>query len=250
MEKMKGKNKASIPIIILMIYIVYYYLVLKFIIEKDKLISLNDINISNIGTKFIGDSLLMLLFPVIIILIYRERLIEFKLQFKHSYLQYALISIMIILFFIHSDFSVKGFYKLFFYLVVVGFGEEFIFRGYVYNELLKTNKLLAIIVSGFLHGIMHGILPGLLVRNIIGQMLSWIGGGIAIGYYFIYLLEKSKSIFIPVFVHAILNYSVGYIGFFTAVCTAIYLFVTDKKNQSAHHSLVRRMKDTSDRYRG
>lgn len=60
-------------------------------------------------------------------------------------------------------------------------------------------------------------------------MLSEMGGGIASGYYFIYLLDKSKSLFIPIFVHAILNYTVGYIGILTAIGAGVYLFILDRK---------------------
>lgn len=116
---------------------------------------------------------------------------------------------------------------------MVGFGEEFMFRGYVYNKLLRHNKLLAIIVSGFFWGILHAILPGLLAGNDLWRigigMLSEIGGGIAVGYYYIYLLEKSKSLLIPVFVHSILDYSVGSIGIITAIGTGAYLFILDRK---------------------
>ncbi|CAK7027081.1 CPBP family intramembrane glutamic endopeptidase [Tissierella sp.] len=123
------------------------------------LISINNITINNVGTKFIGDFFVMLLVPLILAVIYRKRLIEFKLHFVHTYLQYALIAIMMTFFLLHGDFTIRGYYKLFFYLVVVGFGEKFIFRGYVYNELLRHNKFLAVIVSGFFWGILHAILP-------------------------------------------------------------------------------------------
>ena len=233
MNRQRINDHVAMPIIISLLYTVYFYLVTKLIIECNMLISINNITINNIGTKFIDDFFVMILVPLILIMIYRKRLIEFKLQFIHTYLQYALIVIMIILFLLHGDFTIKGYYKFFFYLVVISFGEEFIFRGYVYNELLKHNKLLAIIVSGLIWGILHAILPGLLAGEGLGQigirMLGHIGGGIAAGYYFIYLLEKSKSLFIPVFVHAILDYTVGGIGIFTAIGTGVYLFILDRK---------------------
>ena len=129
--------------------------------------------------------------------------------------------------------TIRGYYKFFFYLVVVSFSEELVFRGYVYNELLRHNKLLAVIVSGFFWGIFHAILPGLLAGDGLGQigirMLSEIGGGIITGYYFIYLLEKSKSLFIPINIHAILDYQVGGIGVIVAIATGVYFFMLDRK---------------------
>jgi membrane protease YdiL (CAAX protease family) len=81
-------------------------------------------------------------------------------------------------------------------------------------------------------GIMHSILPGVLTGDDLGRivlrMVSEIGSGIIAGYYFIYLLEKSNSLFTPIFVHAILDYSIGGIGIITAIGAGIYLFIIDR----------------------
>ena len=146
------------------------------------LISINSINKNNVGTKLITDFFVVLFVPLILIMVYRRRLKEFKLQFKHIFLQYILIGIMIFLFVLHKDFTVGGYYKFFFYLVVVGFSEEFIFRGYVYNQLFKYNKWLAIIVSGLFWGILHAILDYQIFR--IGTLIA-----IITGVYF-YLKDK------------------------------------------------------------
>ena len=233
MERSRLNNHIAMPIIVSLLYTIYFYAATKFVIEHNMFISINNVMINNVGIKFIDDFFVVLLFPLILMVINRKRLIEFKLQFIHTYLQYILIAIMIILFLLRWDLTIREYYKFFFYLVVVGFGEEFIFRGYVYNELLRHNKLLAIILSGLFWGILHAILPGLLAGNDLWRigigMLSEIGGGIAAGYYYIYLLEKSKSLFIPVFVHSILDYSVGNIGIIIAIGTGVYLFMLDRK---------------------
>lgn len=232
-DRTRFSDHIAMPMIVSLLYTIYFYVATKFVIEHNMLISINNVTINNVGIKFIDDFFVMLLFPLILTVIYRKRLIEFKLQFMHTYLQYVLIAIMIGIFLLRGDSTIGGYYKFFFYLVVVGFGEEFIFRGYVYNKLLRHNKLLAIIVSGFFWGILHAILPGLLAGNDLWRigigMLSEIGGGIAVGYYYIYLLEKSKSLLIPVFVHSILDYSVGSIGIITAIGTGAYLFILDRK---------------------
>lgn len=206
-------------------------------VDKSMLISINDVDFNNIGKKLIQDFIIMLFIPFTLVVIYRKRLMEFKLQFKHTYLQYILIAIMLALFLLHRDFTIKGYYEFFLYLFVVSFGEELIFRGYVYNELLKHNKLFAIIISGLFWGITHAILPGILAENGLGEigltMLSEIIGGIVLGYYFIYILEKSKSLFIPIFIHAILNYSVGGIGLITAIGTWLYLYKLEKNKSPA-----------------
>lgn len=222
------------PIIFSVFYTIYFYLTVKFVVEKDMLFNINDITINNIGRKFIGDFLIMLLIPSILMVIYRKRLREFKFNFTHKYLQYSLIAILGVLFIWHGDFTIGGVYKLFFYLIVVGFGEEFIFRGYVYNQLSNHNRLLAIIISGFFFGILHAILPGIVagkgLAGIAASMLNEIGSGIIMGYYFIYILEKSKSLYIPILVHTILNYSIGVIAIIPIIGTWVYLYKADKKS--------------------
>lgn len=220
------------PIIFSLVYTIYFYVATKLIVENNMHISIHNITVGNIYRKLMEDFVVMLLIPCILMIIYRGRLIELKLHFTHTYLQYALIVIMALLFILHNDFTIQGFYKPFFYLVIVAFGEELVFRGYVYNKLSKYNRLLAIIVSGFFFGILHAILPGIVagdsLERIIFSMINEIGGGIIMGYYFIYLLEKSKSLYIPIFVHAILNYSRGGIGIITMIGAGVYLYIADK----------------------
>ncbi|KAB3529389.1 CPBP family intramembrane glutamic endopeptidase [Alkaliphilus serpentinus] len=234
MNRKKISKYMTIPILTSVLYVIYFYVILVLAIEQNITFDVDSITLSNVVSKLIADFFIMLFFPLILIVIYWKRLIDFKLKFNHSFLQYSLIIIMLLLFFLHGDFSIKGYYKLFFYLVVVAFGEEFFFRGYVYNELSKYNRILAIVISGLFFGILHAVLPGVLKGYTIFQigisMLSEIGGGILIGYYFIYLLEKSKSLFIPVFVHAILNYTVGIIGILTAIGTGVYLLINSRKD--------------------
>ena len=221
------------PIIFSILYTIYFYLMTKFLTEQNKWISINSITTGNVATRFIGDFLVMLLIPLILIIIFRKRLSDFKLTLLNTYLQYILIAVYMVLFILHGDFTVNGFYKFFFYLVIIAFGEEFIYRGYVYNTVKRYNRVMAIFISGFFFGIMHAMLPGILAGFSITQigisMLGEIGFGIIGGYYFIYLLERSKSLFIPIFVHAILNYSIGGIGILTALGTGIYLFINSRK---------------------
>jgi membrane protease YdiL (CAAX protease family) len=234
--KMNSKkyNKDIIkPIIFSIIYTIHFYLVTKFSVENNILMMINDITINNIVIKFMYDSTTMILIPSILIIIYRKRLIEFKLNFKYMYLLYALITILAVSFVLHGDFTIKGIYQLFFSLVIVGFGEEFIYRGYIYNQLTKHNRLLAIIISGFFFGILHAILPGLVAGNSLGQIIfsmrNEIGGGILMGYYFIYILDKSNSLYIPIFVHAIMNYAITSVSIITMIFIPIYLYTIDKK---------------------
>lgn len=146
---------------------------------------------------------------------------------------------MVLIFIIYHDFSLGGFYRFFFYLIPVAFGEEFIFRGYLYNELKDNNRLFAIILSGALFGITHAILPGILANKSILEiavaMLSELMGGIVFGYYFIYLQEKSNSLLVPIFIHAILDYGAGFLSMIPAIGTFIYLFSKSKSTSKIPH---------------
>lgn len=226
-------KKVAIPLVVVTIYVIYFYVVTKFVILNNYLVRVDSISVSNIYMRLFNDFCGMLLLPIGLIIFYRKNLREFRLCFVKNYLQYVLIIIMVTLFFLHFDFTITGYYKFLFYLIVVAFGEEFIFRGYLYNKLKPYNKVSAVILSGLVWGSMHAILPGLMAGNGIIQigvsMLSEIGGGILVGWYFIYIQEKSKSLYIPIFVHAILDYSVGGIGIITAIGTGVYLFIQERR---------------------
>lgn len=72
-------------------------------------------------------------------------------------------------------------------------------------------------------GYSHSALPTIISNGnlfqLILSMFSQIGGGILMGWFFIFLLEKSKSLWIPTLVHAILDYTVGFIGIIVAIIT-------------------------------
>ena len=232
MSDFKKHSKMSVPLIVGLIYTAYYYFGVKFLAEQDLLIGLQQVTWDNIGMKFMIDFSLMLLFPVILMLVYGKKLSGLIIRPDHSKLQYVLAGILVVLFLFHGNYSISGYYAFFFYLVIVSFGEELIFRGYVYSMLKSYNRWFAIIASGLLWGLPHAILPGLIAGSDLGRigmdMLSQVGFGIVTGFYFIYLLEKSKSLSVPILVHTILNYSVGPIGTLTAVGAGFYLFQKDR----------------------
>ena len=175
----------------------------------------------------------MLFIPTIIIIINRNNLKDFNLCLENKKEIYFLILVMITFFILHNDFSIRGFYKFFFYLVVVSFGEEFLFRGFVYNRLKIKSEVIAIILSGMLWGVAHAILPSIQSNKDIIQMLfamrNEVFGGILSGWYFIYLQEKSKTLWFPVLIHALLDYSFSFWGALVAVVAFIYLKMKSKK---------------------
>lgn len=232
MKVYEGRKYFIIPLVFgfqLALLYIGIYLALK----NNVLISQSNVTWNNIVIKFLNDYFSMLLLPSILIIANRRNLKDYGLRYESKKESFALLVIMILLFILHNDFTMTGAYKFFFYLVVVAFGEEFIFRGFLYNRLKGNSKPVAIIISGILWGILHAIMPSILNNSSIGQLLlsmsNEIGGGILMGWYFIYIQEKSKTLWIPILVHAILDYTVGGIGILTAIGTFLYFFFKSKQ---------------------
>ena len=211
------------------IYFSYYYF-----FHNNIFTTKSSITWGNISTWLLFDFLATLLVPTILIILNKKNLNLFRLSFTSYREIFVLSVVMVLLFFLHKDFTIKGFYLFFFYLVVVAFAEEFIYRGFVYNRLKGNSEALAIIISGILWGVTHAALPSVKyhmgIDQALGLMSNEIGFGIIIGCYFIYLLEKSETLWIPILMHAILDYTVGYIGIFIAIGIFFY-FLWKSKNR-------------------
>lgn len=242
-----GENlEVIISLIISTLFIIWFYFITKFEINNGLLINLKSVNSTNILQKLRLDALAMLLFPLIIILIDKNSIIKNNLKIKDRFICSILFIILILEFILHKDFSLTGVYKIFFYLVIVAFCEEFIFRGYLYTKLKILGNWHAIIISGIFFGIGHAILPGLLLKDslltILISSLSYIGGGIVGSLFFIYLKEKSESLIVPILIHALLDYNSGIIsiGIIASILTFFYFFL---KNNIKYSSLFKSIKN-------
>ncbi len=215
------------------IALVWFYIVSSYFFNNNLLISINSVTWDNILIKLADDYSAMLFIPTTIIIINRKNLKDFNLCLESKKEIYFLILVMFTFFILHNDFTIMGFYKFFFYLVVVSFGEEFLFRGFVYNRLKIKSEVIAIILSGMLWGIAHAILPSIQSNKDIIQILFAmrveVFGGILSGWYFIYLKEKSKTLWFPVLIHALLDYSFSFLGVLVAVSAFIHLKIKSKK---------------------
>lgn len=88
-------------------------------------------------------------------------------------------------------------------MLEVGFIEEILFRGFLYKVIEKDNKKLAIIITSITFGIGHivNLLNGVdLIPTLIQIIYS-----IAIGYLFVKVLIKSKSLWPCIITHSLLN---------------------------------------------
>ena len=102
-------------------------------------------------------------------------------------------------------------YAFLFYFIVVGCGEEFVFRGYLHNELRKTfNFKMSVILGGLLFGFGHGYSHYMIQGGTIMDILSELGGGIVGALLFSTIYEKSGSVGWPILVHTCLDF-VGYL---------------------------------------
>ncbi len=211
---MKISKKIIYPIALIGIYMVYSFFVIKYLYNNDLLIAVNNITKVNIGIQLLGDFLANLLIVIIIISIMLRKKQSLNITGttrNGKIVACILFAIYIGIFFIKGDFSLAGIYKPFFFLIVVGFSEEFIFRGYLFTELDKElPTYLAIIISGMMWGAMHAAIP-IAVNGYSGiqsfsAIISTFGGYTAVGAIFVLLYKKSNSLIIPILVHALLDY--------------------------------------------
>lgn len=102
-------------------------------------------------------------------------------------------------------------YNLFYYAFFIAFFEEFIYRD-VFPFLLKEEKtLLRYLVPGIMFGLIHifnnsgwqSITANQIVKFLTSQMLGYIAFSCLVQF----LKEKSDTIWIPVLVHTIMDYS-------------------------------------------
>ncbi len=88
-------------------------------------------------------------------------------------------------------------------MINVGFIEEIIFRGFLFKMMEKDNVKTAIIVSSITFGIGHvvNLLNGAALVPTLMQMCY----AVAIGYLFVIIFYKSKSLIPCIIAHAVIN---------------------------------------------
>lgn len=97
--------------------------------------------------------------------------------------------------------------------MIVAFSEEFIFRGYLFTKIDQEYGFrIGIIISGLLFGAMHGLLPTIIANGSLSDLFTNIssnllGQGIVGGGLFALAYKKSGTLFVPILIHAILDYS-------------------------------------------
>jgi len=211
---MKINKKIIYPIALIGIYMGYSFFLVKYFYNNNLLIAAKNVTISNIGIQLIVDFLANLLIVIIImsIMLRKNQSLNITGTTRNGKIvAYILFTIYIGIFFIKGDFSLSGIYKPFFFLIVIGFSEEFVFRGYLFTELAKElPTYLAVIISGMMWSAMHAIIP-IITNNYSGiqsfsAIISTFGGYTAAGSIFALLYKKSNSLVVPTLVHALLDF--------------------------------------------
>ena len=85
----------------------------------------------------------------------------------------------------------------------IGFIEEIIFRGFLYKMMAKTNVKSAVLVSAITFGIGH-IINLVNGAQLIPTLLQ-VCYAVSIGYLFVIIFNKSKSLIPCIVTHSIMN---------------------------------------------
>lgn len=203
------------PTFLVVAYLALMYFYIAYEEQKGLLISLNEITSLNFTIKFLCDfasSLLPVIVLLVITAIKKRQIRNLGITSKKPVLIGILFFIYLVMFFVNGDFTIKGYYTAYFYLIIVAFSEEFIFRGYLFTALEReTGFRGAVAISGMLFGAAHSLMPAILyeftpLEFIISIFSNLIGQGVLMGGIFALLYKKSNTLFVPVLVHAILDY--------------------------------------------
>ncbi|MBP1041047.1 CPBP family intramembrane metalloprotease [Vagococcus sp. BWB3-3] len=212
---MERSKKIIGPILIVILYLVYFYFYLACVWQNGGIIKVKDVTAANLSVKLLGDFLGNLAMPLVLILgtwFQDKSLKKIGLTLTRPFLIGGLAILYLVMFIVNQDFSLTGFYQAFFYLVVVAFSEEVIFRGYLFSKIEEEYGFwIGAIISGMLFGAAHAFLPSIineanLVTLFKGMLSEMIGQGILGGAIFAILYKKSGTLFVPILVHAIFDY--------------------------------------------
>lgn len=110
-----------------------------------------------------------------------------------------------------NDDKVLIFYNLFYYLIFIAFTEEFILRGVCTYMLKDFSVKVRYLVPNALFGLMHifayADYETLTLDYVINFLGSSVLGLMVIGCFFQFLKEKTGTLWIPILIHAIMDYS-------------------------------------------
>lgn len=168
-------------------------------------VSVYNINSNNLLEKLINDLLLIVFPSALFISIFRKAYPVEKL----NRISWILIAVYVLFFFVIRDITIRGLY-IPIYFLGIGLSEELIFRKYLYSSLNSLmSSLRAGMISGGIWGLMHVIVPLLNGNYYIQDITIYFREGIRgiiLGFFFIFIWKKTKSIWNAILVHALMDY--------------------------------------------
>ncbi len=201
--------------LVMLIYGCFTFWTVKLAWDYDVFIPLSYVNGDTVITRLLLDSVLSVPYIISLLVLMKSKFFTLKprWKFENGHVVALLFAFYVFLCLYKQKLSVNGFYLFGFYLFFVGFVEEFIFRGFLFLTLNNRYEWkLAASVAGILWSIPHLFIP-LITSNDYMHIEKWasgiingVGGFAVSSIFFSWLLLKGKNLFIPVLVHAILDY--------------------------------------------
>lgn len=113
------------------------------------------------------------------------------------------------------SFTWNSWYNVFTFLsvaIVAPIFEELIFRGMIYNQMAKYNKMFAIVMTSALFGLLHLNLSQSIPAFFISLVLC-------------YMYEKTQSLSVTILGHAANNFLVSLVGYFNGFIIIVVLLI-------------------------
>ena len=225
------KNETFITIFIIIIYVL-----------TNSLVS-NKFGVSSYQNFFLN----LVLALIVIIFIFKNKLASYygliKIpQFKDYLYFFPLVLIIAVNFFggININNSLKEILFYILSMVCIGFLEEIIFRGFLFKMMASDNLKTAILVSSLTFGIGHivNLVNGSELLPTILQIIY----SISLGYLFVMIFIKSKSLWPAIITHILINglsifsnfnnRDLIYITIFLVIVSNLYAFYIKKINEN------------------
>ncbi len=113
------------------------------------------------------------------------------------------------------SFTWNSWYNVFTFLsvaIVAPIFEELIFRGMIYNQMAKYNKMFAVVMTSALFGLLHLNLSQSVPAFFISLVLC-------------YMYEKTQSLSVTILGHAANNFLVSLVGYFNGFIVIVVLLI-------------------------
>lgn len=215
-EKAQDIKQIVLAVGVGVLFVAFSAFVFSYLYSNGLAVSEANLDSTTLGARAFQDIALGVMFPVVLIACYLakgQHLSFFGLNSVSLKAVIVLAVLYVVLFLIIGSKTPAGVYMWFYYLLVIAFSEEVVFRGFVflriYETFGKTRKgaVIGCVVSGALWGAAHGVIPAITSGEPFFLVaLSYVGGYTLFSVVFTYALVTSRTLFVPILIHAALDY--------------------------------------------